>query len=80
MARLSFSEHPEAVGETYWEHMGVASSFGWSMLRASMACFVHALLPFLFETTGSRTVTALHDRMVHNRVRTRPETATPQHV
>ena len=80
MARPSFSEHPAAVGETYWEHMGVASSFGWSMLRASMACFVHAVLPFLFETTGSRTVTALHDRMVRNRIRVQAEPVMHQHV
>jgi hypothetical protein len=30
---------------------------------------VHALLPFLFEKTGSRAITALHDRMVVNRQR-----------
>jgi hypothetical protein len=69
MPRLSFTEHPAAVGETYMEHMGVAASFGCRMLLGSLACFVHALLPFAFTTTGSRTVTELHDRMITNRRR-----------
>lgn len=71
MARLSFSEHPAAVGETYLEHMGVAGSFGWAMLKGSAACFVHALLPFLFTTTGSGIINQLHTRMVTHR-RTKP--------
>ena len=69
MHRPSFTEHPASVGETYLEHMGVAAWFGWRMLAASFACFVHALLPFLFTRTGSRAVTELHERMVRNRAR-----------
>ncbi|MFH5926089.1 DUF6356 family protein [Roseomonas xinghualingensis] len=69
MARPSFTEHPASVGETYVEHMHTAAWFGWRMLLGSLACFVHALLPFLFTRTGSATITQLHDRMVVNRVR-----------
>lgn len=68
MARLSFTEHPASVGESYLEHMGVAASFGGRMLAASLACFVHAVLPFLFLRTGSNTISTLHERMVRNRV------------
>jgi hypothetical protein len=71
MARLSFSEHPGSVGESYLEHMGVAGSFGWAMLRGSAACFVHALLPFLCTKTGSGIISELHGRMVTHR-RTKP--------
>jgi hypothetical protein len=39
------------------------------MMVASLACLVHALLPFMFERTGSRAITQLHDRMVTNRQR-----------
>jgi hypothetical protein len=39
------------------------------MMLASLACLIHALLPFLFEKTGSRAITQLHDRMVVNRHR-----------
>lgn len=69
MPTPSFTDHPASVGETYTEHMHTAAWFGWRMLLGSFACFVHALLPFLFTRTGSATVTQLHDRMVLNRVR-----------
>lgn len=68
MNRL-FTEHPQSVGETYVEHMGVAFGFGSRMVLAGLACLVHGLLPFLFVRTGSRTIGVLHDRMVANRVR-----------
>lgn len=70
-----FTEHPASVGETYAEHMGQAVSFGVPMILAGVACLVHGLFPFLFTTTGSRTIRELHGRMVTNRVR-RP---APQH-
>lgn len=74
--RLSFTEHPASVGETYTEHMAMAASFGAAMLVAGIACLVHAVLPFLFIRTGSRTITALYDRMVvHRDRRMRTDTA-----
>ena len=69
MSRISFTDHPEAVGESYTEHMGVAISFGLPMIAAGFACLVHGFLPFLFTTTGSQTVRRLYGRMVANRVR-----------
>lgn len=75
MARLSFTEHPASVGENYFEHMGVAGWFGWRMFCASLACFVHAVLPFAFTRTGSATIAELHDRMVRNRATHRVPTA-----
>ena len=65
---VSFTDHPHAVGESYTEHFGVAMSFSVAMLAGGFACAVHALLPFLFTTTGSQTIRRLHDRMVANRV------------
>jgi hypothetical protein len=70
MIQRLFRDHPASVNETYLEHMGVAGSFGWSLLKASCACFVHALVPGLCECTGSRIITQLHGRMVTNRIRT----------
>ncbi len=64
-----FTEHPESVGETYTQHFGVASSFGVTLIGAGLACLVHAVFPFLFEKTGSRAVTTLHQRMVTHRDR-----------
>jgi hypothetical protein len=62
-----FTEHPASVGETYWAHLLRASWFGGKMMLAAGACFVHALFPFLFVRTGSRTITELHTAMVTNR-------------
>jgi hypothetical protein len=63
----AFSEHPASVGESYGEHMVRALCFGTRMVFAGFACLVHAVLPFLFERTGSRAITELNDRMIVNR-------------
>ena len=62
-----FTEHPASVGETYWAHLLRASWFSGKMLLGAGACFAHALFPFLFVKTGSRTITQLHTAMVTNR-------------
>lgn len=64
-----FTSHPASVGETYGEHFGSASYFGLRMIGAGILCLIHGVLPFLFTTTGSRTIIELHDRMVANRHR-----------
>lgn len=66
---LSFTKHPESVGETYGEHFAVATSFGSAMIIGGLACMVHAVLPFLCTSTGSQTVKRLHERMVVSRCR-----------
>lgn len=55
-----FCEHPESVNETYFEHLMFATGFGVRMIVAGLACLAHGLLPFLFETTGSRCVRDLN--------------------
>lgn len=64
-----FTRHPASVNETYFEHLGTAMSFAATMFVATLVCFVHSLLPFLFVKTGSALITRLHDKMVANRVR-----------
>ncbi len=68
-ASRAFSEHPASVGESYVEHFAVASGFGWALLKASAACFVHAVLPCAFERTGSLAITELQEQMVSKRAR-----------
>jgi len=63
MFRRLFIEHPESVGESYGEHLSVASWYGVRLLGAGLACMVHALLPFLFVRTGSATIEHLHGHM-----------------
>ncbi len=60
-----FTEHPDAVGELYFEHMGVALSFAGPLLAAGLAALVHAFLPFLCVTTASVTVKRLYARMTN---------------
>ena len=62
-----FLQHPQSIGESYLEHQRHALGFGCSLFLASLACFVHALVPGLFVRTGSDAITRLHDRMVVNR-------------
>jgi hypothetical protein len=75
MLKQLFTEHPASVDETYGEHFLVASSFSMKLFAAACACALHAFLPFLFEKTGSRMITELHDRMVTNRNRKAPSAA-----
>jgi hypothetical protein len=64
-----FHRHPASVGETYLQHMGHAAAFGGWMALGAACCLIHAILPFLFEKTGSRIIARLHDRIVVNRRR-----------
>ncbi len=65
----SFTRHPKSVGESYGEHMGVAWSFGFTLLGAGLACIVHGILPFAFERTGSQTVRRLNERLSNRTAR-----------
>lgn len=79
MIKRAFTEHPATVGETYGEHLGQASSFGFAMIGGGVCCLLHGLFPFLFERTGSRCIETLHQRMVtHRDRRAAPESAEGQ--
>ncbi|MBZ9708835.1 DUF6356 family protein [Mesorhizobium sp. ESP7-2] len=65
VARI-FTSHTAKVGETYFGHMAFAAWFSSRLLMAAGAAFVHAFLPFLFETTASRIIRELYER-THNR-------------
>ncbi|WP_136657638.1 DUF6356 family protein [Nitratireductor sp. XY-223] len=61
-----FTEHPQSVDETYFEHLRFAAGFSGRLFLAACAACVHAILPFLFEKTASRMIETMHHRM-HNR-------------
>jgi hypothetical protein len=63
MASNPFTHHPHEVGETYSEHFAAASGFGLRMIGGGLACFVHAVFPFLCVNTASRTTRALYRRL-----------------
>jgi len=64
-----FLSHCRSVDESYLEHQAHALRFSGSLLVAAGACFIHALVPGLFQRTGSRTIERLHDEMVVHRKR-----------
>ena len=66
IARL-FTDHPASIGESYAEHFGVASRFGWRLTRGGLGCMMHAFLPFTCKTSGSDTVRELNDQLVAKR-------------
>jgi len=68
------TRHPRAIGETYGEHLGAAWSISGTLLAASLACLIHGLLPFAFETTASRSIRRLHNR-ISQRTAPRPHAA-----
>ena len=59
-----FTNHPKSVGETYTEHAGVAAGFGWTMIVGGFASLIHAVFPFWFESTGSRAINHLHEKLI----------------
>ncbi len=63
MINRLFLEHPRSVNESYREHMGFAFWFALKLGGAALAALIHALLPFCFETTASRTIRELHARI-----------------
>jgi Family of unknown function (DUF6356) len=62
-----FLAHPRSMGESYLDHLLVATGFGIAMIVGGIACMVHGVFPTLFTTTGSQTVRALYLRMVSSR-------------
>ncbi len=60
-----FTRHPASVGESYGEHLRVASGFGIRLIFAGFACLLHGIFPFICIRTGSRCVNQLHARMAH---------------
>ena len=55
----SSKNHLASVGETYFEHQGVAFRYGFHCLRASLMAFVHGLVPGVFQTSASDLVKRL---------------------
>jgi len=67
MRSLSFTEHPETVGETYGQHLQFAAGVSFQMICGGFACLVHGVFPFLFTTTGSSIIRQLHEHLVLHR-------------
>ncbi len=58
-----FTEHPQSIGESYFQHMSNAFSFGKKMFFASVTCIIHGIFPFLYTSRGSQAIEELHAHM-----------------
>ena len=58
-----FTRHPEALGESFFQHFFHAISYAGRMFLAGGAALVHAFLPFLFEKTASNMIKAMYAEM-----------------
>jgi len=58
-----FIEHPESVGETYFQHQRAAAGFAGSLIVASAAAIVHAVIPCLCEKTASNKIAELNAKL-----------------
>ena len=67
--RNPFTAHPREVGETYFEHGLFACRYGAKMTLGGIAAFLHGLLPFLFQATGSRITRELNATLEESRAR-----------
>ena len=55
--------HLEAVDESYGQHFLHAGYYFVMPLTAAFCALIHAVLPFLFESTSSRIILKLHGKM-----------------
>ncbi len=67
MIKRLFVDHPRSVDESYGQHFGFAARFGIAMIRGGLAALVHAIIPALCTTTGSRTIERLNHIIVLQR-------------
>ena len=58
-----FLDHPRGAGQRYFQHLWFAWRFGGAMFRGACAAFLHGVLPNVHQTTASRTVNDLHERL-----------------
>ena len=71
-----FLSHPQAVDESYGEHFLFSLGFAARLFGAGLAALVHAIIPCLFETTASRMIREMHDRIAR-RAHAVPPAALP---
>jgi len=58
-----FLSHPQTVDESYGEHFRFALGFAARLFGAGCAALIHAIIPSLFESTASRMIREMHERI-----------------
>ena len=55
-----FFEHPNEIGEGYFEHQKNAFKISFKLLALSLIVTIHAIFPCLFSNTGSKQINQLN--------------------
>ena len=55
-----FREHPNSVGETYFEHFFKSCSFSIKLILMAGQSFIHAIFPWCFEYSVSDRISKLN--------------------
>lgn len=63
-----FLDHPASVDESFWQHFRFALTFSFWLFCAAFAALVHALIPCMFEKTGSNIIRRLYAKIEHRGV------------
>ena len=56
-----FTKHPNNIGETYIRHCLQALRYSFTFLFLFVITLIHAIFPFLFQTTVSDVLRELND-------------------
>ena len=68
-----FKNHPNKIGETYFEHFFKACSFGIKLILIALRVFVHAIFPWCFEHSASDRISKLHDILQNRKKSSNPD-------
>ena len=68
-----FKDHPNKVGETYFEHFLKACSFGIKLILIALRVFIHAIFPWCFEHSARDSVSKLHDVLQNRKKSANPD-------
>lgn len=58
-----FTEHPNSVNETYFQHMFYAFRCGSKLICSGLCCLVHGFFPFSFKTVASDTIINMYEHI-----------------
>lgn len=64
-----FTEHPESLGMTYYEHMVGSLHYSYLFLVGSIKAGIHAILPFLYETSTTELVQSVRTHLDASRIK-----------
>lgn len=68
-----FKNHPNKIGETYFEHFLKACSFGIKLILIALRVFIHAIFPWCFEHSASDRISKLHDILQNRKKSSNPD-------